>query len=96
MIEIVGSIAGALGVILFLPQLHKTIKTKNVTGISKWTYVIILVNLTLWVSYGIGINNPIIYIPNFMGLILCIIILTLLHDYSRNSNIEKRGLHWYD
>ena len=83
MIEIVGSVAGFLGIVLFLPQLHKTITTKNVTGLSKWTYVIILVNLALWVAYGLGIYNPVIYIPNMMGIVLCIVILTLIRMYEK-------------
>jgi len=77
----VGIIGGLLGVILFLPQLFKTIKTKSAKDLSFFTYLLILINLSFWAYYGILINNPIIIIPNIIGAIISSIMLVLVRYY---------------
>ena len=78
---IVGTIGGSLGVILFLPQLIKTLKTKSAKDLSFLTYLLILVNVSFWVYYGMLTNNPVIMIPNIIGAVICSIMLVLVRCY---------------
>lgn len=80
---IVGTIGGSLGVILFLPQLIKTLKTKSAKDLSFLTYLLILVNVSFWVYYGVLTSNPVIMIPNIIGAVLCGIMLVLVRCYRR-------------
>ncbi len=78
---IVGTIGGSLGVILFLPQLIKTLKTKSAKDLSFLTYLLILINVSFWVYYGMLTSNPVIMIPNIIGAVICSIMLVLVRYY---------------
>ncbi len=78
---IVGTIGGTLGVVLFLPQLIKTLKTKSAKDLSFITYLLILVNVSFWVYYGILTQNHVIAIPNTIGAIISCIMLVLVRCY---------------
>lgn len=80
---IVGTIGGSLGVILFLPQLIKTLKTKSAKDLSFLTYLLILVNVSFWVYYGMLTSNPVIMIPNIIGAVICSVMLVLVRCYSK-------------
>lgn len=80
---IIGTIGGSLGVILFLPQLIKTLKTKSTKDLSFLTYLLILVNVSFWVYYGILTSNPVIMIPNIIGAVICSVMLVLVRCYGR-------------
>ncbi len=63
-IEGIGLIAGLLGVIAWLPQLHKVWIQKLHEGISIPTILIICVALILWTIYGIFVDSFAIIIAN--------------------------------
>lgn len=75
---IVGTIGGSLGVILFLPQLIKTVKTKSARDLSLMTYLLIFINVTFWMFYGLLTHNLIIYFFNSVGAVLSIIMVVLV------------------
>lgn len=52
-LDILGLIAMAFTTSSFVPQVWRTWKTRDVSGISLPTYLIITVGLALWLSYGI-------------------------------------------
>jgi len=52
-LDILGFIATAFTTSSFLPQVWQTWKTRDVSGISLPTYLIITVGLALWLAYGI-------------------------------------------
>ena len=83
---IVGTIGGILGVVLFLPQLIKTLKTKSAKDLSFLTYLLILVNGSFWVYYGILTANYVIVIPNTIGAIIACIMLVLVRYYRYGKN----------
>lgn len=74
-------IGGILWGIELIPQIHKTIKTKNVTGISLFFYIICYIAY-LSSSLGLIINknwNVVFsYIPSFI-LLMWMIILILMY-----------------
>ena len=52
-LDILGLIATAFTTSSFVPQVWRTWKTRDVSGISLPTYAIITVGLALWLVYGI-------------------------------------------
>jgi len=78
---LVGIMGGALGVILFLPQLIKSLRTKSTKDISLWTYALITINAGLWVTYGLFKSDPIIYAPNLIATLLSVVMIILKRRY---------------
>ena len=57
MIEAIGAMAGLLGVIAWLPQLHRVMVQRLHEGISMPTLLTICIALILWIIYGFLINS---------------------------------------
>ena len=51
-LDLLGLVATCFTTSSFVPQVWRTWKTRDVSGISLPTYVIITVGLTLWLVYG--------------------------------------------
>lgn len=51
--DIIGLTAAACTTFSFLPQIIKTIRTKNTSGISLTMYSVFSVGILLWLTYGI-------------------------------------------
>ena len=47
-----GYTAGILGILSTLPQLHKTLKTRDAKSFSMWAIIIGLVTSILWLSHS--------------------------------------------
>ncbi len=56
-IEVIGAMAGLLGVIAWLPQLHRVMIQRLHEGISMPTLLTICLALVLWIIYGILIDS---------------------------------------
>ena len=81
MIEFFGIMGGALGVVIFIPQLIKSVRTKSTKDLSWWTYILITSNVIMWALYGIFKSDPFISVPNIIGTLLSLIMLTLKSRY---------------
>jgi len=75
--EIIGFLAAFCTTISFVPQVIRTIRTKDTKGISLLMYSIFVVGVGLWLVYGIMIDDLPMTIANVITLGLAIIILTL-------------------
>lgn len=80
-IAIIGLIAGTCTTISFLPQVIKTIRTKQTRNISLSMYIILATGLFLWTVYGILINAAPVILANSISFVLTIVILTLKIKY---------------
>ncbi|MAP42808.1 MAG: hypothetical protein CL981_03675 [Euryarchaeota archaeon] len=56
-IEVIGAMAGLLGVIAWLPQLHRVMIQRLHEGISMPTLLTICLALVLWIIYGFLIDS---------------------------------------
>lgn len=74
LVELIGIIAGTLGVIAWVPQLKEVWKEKKHEGISLPTLYLICTALLLWLTYGLIIDSIAIIISNLAAL-SCILIL---------------------
>ncbi len=82
-VDMIGSIAGFLSSITFLPQVIKTYKSKSAKDISLPMFLIVISSVILWLVYGALIGNrPIIY-TNSAVLVMGIIMIVLKLKYGK-------------
>jgi MtN3 and saliva related transmembrane protein len=55
--ETLGLLAATLTTASFLPQVHKTWKTKSTEGLSLVMYSVFFVGIVLWLIYGIHLKS---------------------------------------
>lgn len=75
--EIVGMLAGALTLVIFVPQTVKTIQTRKTRDLSLVTYLLLLSSALLWVIYGLGKDLPSIWIANLVVATLALVVLVI-------------------
>jgi|TARA_B110000211_G_C14016767_1_gene525750 uncharacterized protein with PQ loop repeat len=68
-VELIGFLAGLIGLFAWLPQLTEVWINKRHEGISLLTLSSIIAALSLWVIYGIILNAKAMIISNFITLI---------------------------
>ncbi len=68
-IEIIGLIAATLTTASFLPQVYKTWKTKDVSGLSLPMFSMFFVGVALWIVYGFYKDSISLIIGNSIAVI---------------------------
>ncbi len=68
-VEIVGFSASLLSVLNQFPQAIKVLKSKDTHSISLMMYCIVVVAITLWLVYGIMLNDLPLITANALSLI---------------------------
>lgn len=75
--DILGSLAGALTTIAFIPQVIKTWKTRSTHDISLIMFSLFSLGVLLWLLYGISLGAMPIIIANSITLALAMSILVM-------------------
>lgn len=81
LIDILGLVAGTLTTIAFLPQLHKTWKSKSAKDVSLVMMITFCIGVFLWFIYGLAIHAMPVIVANAVTLILALLILLLKIRY---------------
>ncbi len=76
--EILGYLAGICTAIVFLPQAIRTIKTKDVRGLSLGSYLIYCTGMMLWIAYGVYLHSVQMMLFNAISLFFAAIILYII------------------
>lgn len=74
-IQILGLAAGTITSITFLPQVIHIWKTKSAKDLSLTMLLLLILGVTMWLSYGLLIKDTAIIYTNSMVLIMSIILL---------------------
>jgi len=83
-IELIGLVAAVLTTVGFVPQLVKTLKTKNVEGISLTMYLVMFLGLIFWLTYGFLIDSFAIKLANIVSGILVFSLIVLKVMYKKS------------
>lgn len=75
--DLLGSLAGALTTIAFIPQVIKTWKTRSTHDISLIMFSLFSLGVLLWLLYGISLGALPIIIANSITLALAMSILVM-------------------
>ena len=80
-VSAIGILAGICTTISFVPQALKVYKTKDTKSLSLGMFLIFLLGISLWLTYGIILHNTPITIANSitMPMAIYIIIMKIKH-----------------
>jgi MtN3 and saliva related transmembrane protein len=81
--KIIGIIAAICTTSGFIPQIIRGIRTKRLDDVSPVMCMLLIFGLSLWLSYGIHIEDMIIIVANAFGVLFSIIIISLRFKYMR-------------
>ncbi len=76
-LDILGLIATGFSTSSFIPQIWRSWRTRDVSGISLPTYVILTIALTLWLLYGILKSDAPLVIANAIMIMLSVAIAAM-------------------
>ncbi len=79
----IGSLAAALTMFAFIPQIFKAAKTKSVKDVSLVTLLQLSLGVSLWIAYGIHLRDIIIIAANAITLFSLVILLSLYFCYGK-------------
>jgi MtN3 and saliva related transmembrane protein len=77
-IEIVGTLAASLTTAAFFPQVIKTLRTRETSGLSLSMYLLLVTGVALWLLYGLMIGSRPLILENGLVLMPQLAILVLL------------------
>lgn len=79
--EVIGLVAAVLTTASFLPQVFKTHKTKNTSGLSLTMYIVFFIGVVLWSIYGFYINSLSVILANSITAILALYLIFMKLKY---------------
>ena len=83
-ILIIGIAAGVLTAASMLPQVFKTLKTKEAENVSPLMLIILICGISLWFIYGFLKNDLPIIITNGFSVVVNVVMLFLRWKYKKN------------
>lgn len=78
---LLGLIACFLTTGAFLPQIIKTVKTKNTKNISLSMYIVYMIGVVFWFAYGASIHEVAILVGNTFSFIFGLTMLIMKIKY---------------
>ena len=85
LIEILGLVAATLTTASFLPQVWKTWKTKDVSGLSLPMFSMFFVGVLLWFLYGIYKNSPALILANAITALSSFLLIYFKIKYGKRQ-----------
>lgn len=82
--EIIGFSAAILTTAAFLPQVYKTWKTKDVSGLSLPMLIMFFVGVFLWLIYGIYKESPSMISANAVTVVSAFFLMYFKIKYGKN------------
>ena len=90
MVSAIGFLAAILTTIAFLPQVIKNWKTKSAGDLSFWMYGLFVCGVSLWLAYGILLDDLPIILANGVTLALSLVNLGQMLRYRRPQAVEAK------
>ncbi len=81
LITVIGLAAASCTTVAFIPQVWRTIKTKDTSGLSRPMYIILTLGLGLWLLYGLLIHDLPLIAANGVTFVLAGIVLFLKNKH---------------
>jgi MtN3 and saliva related transmembrane protein len=85
----VGIVAALLTCFSFVPQVIKMYRSKSVKDVSPITFFQFSLGASLWVAYGIHLNDAIIIASNCIVIVTLLTAIVLYSKYSRNRGLTN-------
>ena len=85
MMGIIGILAGILILSGWVPQIAKGYRTKKLNDVSPYLMILIFVGATLWLIYGIALDDVYIMGVNLAAMFLTMVLLSMKLKYEKNA-----------
>ena len=85
MMGVIGILAGILILSGWVPQIAKGYRTKKLTDVSSYLMILIFVGATLWLIYGMALDDVYIMGVNLAAMFLTMIVLAMKLKFERNT-----------
>ena len=89
--DLLGYAAGTLTTISLVPQVWRTFRTKDVSGISLRMYFIFTAGVAIWLAYGIVLQERPMILANSVSLVLACLVLLMKLRYGRHGKKDSAG-----
>lgn len=83
-VDVLGSCAGFITALTFLPQVLKTIKEKSAGDVSLNMFIIAAINEIMWIVYGALKADKVIVLTNAVILMLSLTMIFLKFKFGRD------------
>ena len=88
--DILGYIAGTLTTAALVPQVWRTFRTRDVSGISLRMYSIFTIGIAVWLAYGVLLRQTPMMLANSLSLLMACAVLAMKLKY-RNGDGSETG-----
>ena len=85
MMGIIGILAGILILSGWVPQIAKGYRTKKLNDVSPYLMILIFVGATLWLIYGMALDDVYIMGVNLAAMFLTMVLLSMKLKYEKNA-----------
>jgi len=85
MMGVIGILAGILILSGWVPQISKGYRTKKLTDVSSYLMILIFVGATLWLIYGMALDDVYIMGVNLAAMFLTMVLLAMKLKYEKNA-----------
>ena len=83
--DLIGSVAGTLTTVSFLPQVLKTYRSRSAKDISLVMFLLFSLGVFLWLLYGLSLQSMPIVVSNGITLVLSLSILVMKFWFGRKT-----------
>lgn len=83
--DILGYLAGTLTTAALVPQVWRTFRTKDVSGISLRMYTIFTIGIAVWLAYGVLLDETPMLVANSVSLVLACTVLAMKLKYGKQD-----------
>ena len=77
LLDVIGTIAGGLTTVAFVPQVVKTLRTRQTRDISLAMWVLFTTGVAMWLVYGVLLWAWPVMVANFITLLLSLLVLSV-------------------
>ena len=85
MMGVIGILAGILILSGWVPQIAKGYRTKKLTDVSSYLMILIFVGATLWLIYGMALDDVYIMGVNLAAMFLTMLLLAMKLKYEKDA-----------
>jgi MtN3 and saliva related transmembrane protein len=83
--DLLGYAAAFLTTVSFVPQVWRTFRTHDVSGISLRMYSIFTAGIAVWLAYGIVLKETPMILANSVSLVLACAVLVMRLRYAKEQ-----------
>jgi MtN3 and saliva related transmembrane protein len=89
--DLLGYVAGTLTTAALVPQVWRTFRTKDVSGISLRMYSIFTTGIAVWLAYGFFLKETPMIVANGVSLVLACAVLVMKLKYRIGERDAQDG-----